>query len=181
MSKRVLAIDPGAVRCGFSVLDFTSKKKEPESVGLGFFGIDRKRDGKKIPYQQYRFEVIDLWIDQANALILKYQPNELVAEIVPPVGSDNFVIATQSQLAATAITTIQVIAKQYSIPLFQIGATTVKKKIGGNKKATKVAVRNGVFQILPELERFKKEWVSVFDVSDAVAIGLTHLGYRNGT
>lgn len=156
------------------------KRSTPITNGLGYFGIPRKvNEGKKTDYQPYRLSLLDLWIKQTPTLIERYEPDEIVAEIVPPVGSGNFVVATQSQLALCAITTIQVIAKQHDIPLAQIGATTVKTRIGGHKKATKVAVRNGVFKLIPELEDRRKEWTKMFDISDAVAIGLTHWGYDN--
>lgn len=156
------------------------KRSTPIADGLGYFGLPRKlNDGTKIDYQPYRLALLDLWIEQTPILIERYEPDEIVSEIVPPVGSGGFVVATQSQLALCAITTIQIIAKQHGIPLKQVGATTVKTRIGGGKKATKVAVRNGVFRIIPDLEDRKKEWTKMFDVSDAVAIGLTHWKYDN--
>lgn len=155
------------------------KRSTPEVDGLGYFGVPRKVNGSKTDYQPYRLSVIELWTEQAPILFDRYKPDMVVAEIVPPVGSGNFVVATQSQLALCAITTIQAIAIQREIPISQISATTVKTRIGGNKKASKVKVRNGVFKIIPELEDYKKEWVSMFDISDAVAVGLTHWEYDN--
>jgi Holliday junction resolvasome RuvABC endonuclease subunit len=183
MSERLLSFDPGAERCGWCVLTRDSKRGKrsaPEAKGLGYFGIPRKvNEGKKTDYQPYRLSLLDLWIEKAPHLIESYEPEEIVSEIVPPVGSGGFVVATQSQLALCAITAIQVVAKQRGIPIAQVGATTVKTRIGGGKKATKVAVRNGVFKIIPDLEDRKKEWSKMFDVSDAVAIGLTHWEYDN--
>lgn len=186
-TKRVLALDPGAERQGWIVLEGSErhKIKPPIHHALGYFGVPRNLKGSKdkkdnTPYQEYRLSVLDLWNEQTPILIERYEPDEVVSEIVPPVGGGNFVVATQSQLALCAITCVQVNAKQLGIPVYQIGATTVKANIGGNKKATKVAVRNGVFKIMPDLEIFKKEWTKVFEVSDAAAIGLTHMGYKNG-
>lgn len=181
--ERLLSFDPGAERCGWCVMERDSKRKnksKPEVEGLGYFGIPRKvNDGKKTDYQPYRLSLLDLWIETTPELIRRYEPDEIVSEIVPPVGSGGFVVATQSQLALCAITAIQVVAKQHGVPVSQIGATTVKTRIGGNKKASKVAVRNGVFKLIPELEDRRKEWTKMFDISDAVAIGLTHWGYDN--
>jgi hypothetical protein len=39
-------------------------------------------------------------------------------------------------------------------------------------------VRNGVLKLVPELESRRKEFVKVFDETDAIALGLCHLGYR---
>lgn len=182
MSERLLAFDPGAERCGWCALERESKRaksKPPWANGLGYFGVPRQVNGSKTDYQPYRLSLLDLWIEQTPILIERYEPDEIVSEIIPPVGGGNFVVATQSQLALCAITAIQVCAKQLGVPVLQLGATTVKTYIGGNKKATKVAVRNGVFKVIPDLEDHKKEWTKMFDVSDAVAIGLTHWGYDN--
>lgn len=183
LMERLLAFDPGAERMGWCALERDGKRfksKPPEKMGLGHFGVPRKPNessDKKTDYQPYRLSLLDLWIEQTPTLLERYEPDEIVSEIVPPVGGGNFVVATQSQLALCAITAIQVIAKQHGIPVHQVGATTVKTRIGGHKKATKVKVRNGVFTVMPELESFKKEWTKMFDVSDAVAIGLTYWGY----
>lgn len=172
----VLALDPGAERMGYAVLQ--QGDKNITKLGYGYLGVQRQRNNqnKQEAYHEYRMRVIDYWLSEAPNLIKSHKPDIVVNEIVPVVGGGNFVVATQSQLASTAITVVQTIAKQQGLPIKQIGATTVKSKIGGQKKATKVAVRNGVFKILPSLEVHKKEWTKMFDVSDAFAIGLTHLG-----
>jgi len=177
----VISFDPGAERMGYAVLE-QSKNKDIKKLGYGQLGVQRQRNkqNKLEAYHAYRMRLIDFWLKEAPILIRSFTPDIVVNEIVPVVGGGNFVAATQSQLAGTAITIVQAVAKQYDLPVSQIGATTVKAKIGGGKKATKVAVRNGVFKILPELEVHKKEWTKVFDVSDAFAIGLTHLGCDNG-
>lgn len=182
--ERVLALDSGAERMGWAVLSRDGKrfKDSIAHMGSGYFGVARepnKSSGKKTDFQPYRLSLLDFWIENAPDLIRRYKPTEIVSEIIPAVGGDNFVVATQSHLALCAITTVQVIAKQHGIPVRQVGATSVKKAIGGNSEATKVQVRDGVFKILPELEDRKKEWTKIFDVSDALAIGLTHWGYKN--
>lgn len=186
MSERLLAFDPGAERQGWAVLTRDAKRfknKPPEYDGMGYFGVPRKvneSSQKKKDFQPYRLSVIDLWIEQTPILIERYEPDEIVSEIVPPVGGGQFVVATQSHLALCAITTVQTVAKQHGIPVHQIGATTIKARIGGGKKATKVAVRNGVIKLMPSLADFKKEWTKVFEISDAFGAGLAHWGYKNG-
>lgn len=184
-AERLLALDPGAERMGWCVIERDGKRfknKPPEKLGLGYFGVPRVRNGssKKTDFQPYRLSLLDFWNEQTPILLERYEPDAIVSEIIPPVGGGNFVVATQSHLALCAITCVQTVTKQHGIPVHQIGATTVKTKIGGGKKATKVAVRNGVFKQMPELEIHKKEWIKMFDVSDAVAIGLAHWGYTNG-
>lgn len=177
----ILSFDPGAERMGYAVLE-QDKNKDIKKLGYGQLGVTRQRNkqNKQEAYHDYRMKVIDFWLAEAPILINSFSPDIIVNEIVPVVGGGNFVVATQSQLASTAITIVQAVAKQNGIPVEQIGATTVKAKIGGGKKATKVAVRNGVFKIMPELEVHKKEWTKVFDISDAFAIGFTYLGCDNG-
>lgn len=173
-----MSFDPGAERMGFGVL-VRDGDKAPQYIASGNLGLTRAGN-KKEPYQEYRLRLISMWVEEAEELLDRYQPDVVVSEIVPVVGGGNFVVATQSQLAATAITTVQAIAVRKGYEIKQVGATTVKAAIGGSKKATKVAVRNGVIKLIPRLEVEKKRWTKTFDESDAIAVGLTHLGYKNG-
>lgn len=84
----------------------------------------------------------------------------------------------QAYLALSVLSAIQGMAMEKSFKVEQIGATTVKAAIGGSNKATKVRVRNGVWEIIPSLQAKAKEWKGVYDESDAIAIGLTYLGYK---
>ncbi len=175
---RILAIDPGALRLGFAVLEEGAKNKPPKYVASGIYGLERGGNkSKPEPFQQYRLRLIDFWIQAAPKLFESHTPDLVVGEIVPAVGGGNFRAATQSQLAETAITVVFVVAKQNGIPVEQIGATSAKRRIGGSKTATKVKVRNGVFKLMPETERYRVAWKRVFDTSDAFAIALTYLGY----
>lgn len=167
---RVLAFDPGAERCGYACLE-----PGPVYVGSGINGVKREKGEK---YQDYRLRLIQFWTTNTARLLRSLKPELVVTEIVPAVGGGNFVIATQSQLAAAAATVIQSIAMLNEVPVKQIGATTVKARIGGSNKATKVKVRNGVLELMPEQKVKANEWKTVFDESDAYAIALAHLGYR---
>lgn len=172
---RILGIDPGAKRLGWAVIESGEPLKE---VDVGISGLERHVNGKdKEKYQEYRLRLIEYWMGEVYSLF-KYEPDKLVNEIVPSVGGGNFIAATQSQLASAALTVIQCEAIRLEIPIVEFGATTVKKMVGGTGKATKVQVRNGVYDALPSTERFRKEWVEVHDASDACAIALTGLGYK---
>ena len=177
----VLAFDPGAYRCGWAhVIDGWDG---PWVNRSGILGVERVRNGKKVPYQEYRLSLIDYWLDQAYMLLLNAQPEAVVTEIIPVVGGGNFTVATQSDLAATALTTIQAVAKLEGYEVIQIAANTVQKNIHAGKKPpsgkiSKVMVRNGVLKLIPELEARRKDFVKVFDETDAIAIGLCHLGYK---
>lgn len=166
---RTLALDPGAKRMGWAVLD--AGVSGPRYYGSGIIGLDRGTNEK---YQDYRVRLIKHVVLEGNALLLLMKPYEMVSEILPVSGFNNM---AQPLLAATAITVMQTLCWDQGIQLHQIGATTVKARIAGNHKGSKVSVRNGVLQLLPELAPKKKQWVKEFDEPDAIAIGLTHLGF----
>lgn len=171
----VMGIDPGAERLGWAAIE---SGKTPNEVAVGISGLKREDNGKKEPYHEYRLRLIEFWRIEAESLLRKFEPEVLYNEIVPVVGGGNFVAATQSQLASTALTVLQLEAYRQGIDVVQIGANTIKKNIGGGKKASKVKVRNGVYRLLPTTKRFEKEWVKVHDGSDACAVALCGLGYK---
>lgn len=174
---KVLGVDPGAIRMGFGCVSLGDESKDPVDEGSDIFGLKRERnESKDEPFHKYRLRLIDYWIQQAPEVLERYRPDLVVGEIVPVVGGGNFVAATQSQLATTAVTVFYVVTRQNGIPVEQMGATSIKARIGGSKKATKVAVRNGVFSFLPETERFRDEMKKVFERSDAYGVALTKLG-----
>lgn len=188
---KVLAFDPGAKRMGWSCLEGTrseaKENKPPIDHGSGIFGLDRGgNESSPEPFQKYRLRLIDFWIQTAPKLIDAYRPDIIVGEIVPAIGGGGFRSgSTQSQLAETAITVVFVVARQNAVDVAQVGATSIKARIGGSKKATKVGVRNGVLRFCPSAKRFEAEWkkTQIHEMSDAFGVGLTYLGYdgrKNG-
>lgn len=174
---RVLAFDPGADRMGYALIETGPKEVMSGSeaiLGSGIRGVE-KEEGET--YQDHRIRIIEYWAHTANEFIKCFKPDLIANEIVPPTGG-NISNLIHRQKAMTAITAVQVVAVQSGIQIKQIAASTVKKNIGGSGKATKVAVRNGVIELLPSTERFKPEWKKIFDHSDAFAVGLTALGYK---
>lgn len=163
---RILAIDPGAKRAGWAVLS------EGSYIASGILGLP---DGDN--YQKRRLDLIDFWVGTTKYLLAEYEPLLVVSEIVPPTGGSIPSIINR-QLGLTVITTVQAIARDWGTGVSQVSATTVKKKIAGKGKASKVMVRDGVLKALPELEPRRPEWTgkdAVFDEVDALAIGLTYL------
>ena len=174
---RVLAFDPGADRMGYAVIDSGPEEVIPTKgnvLGSGIVSLVKLDDET---YQDHRLRIIEHWAEQAQILITYFKPDFIANEIVPPTGGTGGNIVHR-QKALAAITAVQVVAIQNQINIQQYAASTVKKAIGGQGKATKVAVRNGVIQLLPSTERFKEQWKKVFDHSDAFAVGLTSLGYK---
>jgi Holliday junction resolvasome RuvABC endonuclease subunit len=139
-------------------------------------GIVKFPKGKQ-DHQPYKLKLIEHWTWMAPAQFTRYRPDFIVCEIMPAIGFGN---AVQAELAKAAIITVIAMALEREIPVYQIAATTVKKQIGGSGKASKVKVRNGVCQLLPELAPRRLEWQEAkktMDESDALGIGLAKLGY----
>jgi len=170
---RILAFDPGANRMGYALLE--EGPKEVLSGTTDTSGIVELEKDENETYQAHRLRIIEYWSKYTQNMINEFKPDIVANEIVPPTGG-NAANVIHRQKAMAAITTVQVIAFQNGIPIKQVAASTVKKAIGGSGKATKVAVRNGVFSLLPSTMRFKNEWKKVHDHSDAFAVGLTVLG-----
>lgn len=172
---RVLALDPGAERCGWAVME-GGRGQTPRYIGSGIVAVPR---GDKEQYQPYRLRLINEMVVGIDQIMGTYTVGLMANETVPPVAGAAFSSnGVQAQLAATAVSVAQTMAAYNGLPVQQISALTVKKQIGGGKTATKVKVRNGVYHFFPEIKDEKwKEWVKVHDESDACAVGLSVLGY----
>ena len=142
----------------------------PKYIDSGILSAGRLN----LKYQDYRLKVIDLCQAWAFGALNSRKPDALVSELLPVTGFNNM---SQAILAQAAVTAVQTAACHLHIPVVQVSAQTVKTRIGGSPNATKVKVRNGVLEILPELEDKKGAWVKVFDEPDAIAVGLTYLGH----
>ena len=172
---KVLAYDSGAEKMGWSVVQGDGETA-PEYIDSGIAKFPRHKQD----YQPYKLKLIQHWTYLAPAQFLRYKPDAIACETLPAVGGGSFVAATQSELGKAAITTVMAMAFERDIPVYQLAAVTVKARIGGSKKASKVQVRNGVIQLLPVLEPRKFEWTDSkknMDEPDALGVGLTHLGY----
>ena len=176
---RGIFIDPGAIRLGWAILE-----TGPKYIASGISGLKRpvmgiKPNGKpKLqPFQEYKLALEDYWGQEGPRLLDLYQPSVLCNEILPAVGGGNFTVATQSELAKTALTCVHVLALERGMEVYQIGANTIKLKVGQSGSASKVRVRNGVIAMLPELAPRIKDWTSAkaMDEPDAIAVGLTYL------
>jgi Holliday junction resolvasome RuvABC endonuclease subunit len=164
---KIISIDPGAKRCGWAVLEGDGLET-PERINSGVFGVDRGNE----TYHSYRLKVIEEFSFWSEDLMRQVNPSVVVSEILPVRGFNNM---SQALLAAAAITAVQTIAFQRQHVVSQLAAVTVKLKIGGSGKATKVKVRNGVNALLPEWDFDFKQ--TSFDETDAIAVGLAYLGY----
>lgn len=168
----ILAIDPGAKRLGWAILS-----NDPNDQ-LRYYasGIVECIRGDTETYQDYRRRAMKQAVVWFNDIDIKYNFKEVVTETLPVKGFNDM---GQAYLALSVVSAVQGVATHLGHPLVQIGATTVKARVGGTNKATKVRVRNSVWQAFPALQKSKhQEWKKVFDESDAIAVGLAHLGYK---
>jgi Holliday junction resolvasome RuvABC endonuclease subunit len=169
---RGLFYDSGAERMGYAVLEGDGETA-PVYIASGIAKYPRNN----VPYQKYKLKLIQHWTYLGPAHIAQFKPDFICAETMPAIGFNN---AIQAELAKAAVTTVIAMAFEREIPIYQIAAVTVKKQIGGSQRATKVKVRDGVIQLLPELAPRRMEWQDAkktMDESDALGIGLAKLGY----
>jgi Holliday junction resolvasome RuvABC endonuclease subunit len=162
----VLALDSGALRCGIAVLSYENDKLT--YLHSEIFGVERGEQR----YQDYRLSLIAAFADKAAFLVELYQPDVVVAEIIPVAGMSR--ASAQRQLAATASTAFLTVATARGFKCEQIAATTVKKALTGSGRATKTVVRNGVIASIPSLKKVLMDNKSISDEADALAIGLSY-------
>lgn len=167
---QLLAVDPGAERCGWAILE-----PGPKLVDSGVAKWPRSKDED---FQKYRMRLEHAAYHHWADLIRDQYIDTVVNETIPAVG---FNVSTQSYLANCVATTLHCAAFGWGCNLSQISARSVQTRIAvrkDTKKITKAQVRNGVIEIIPgvgkELTHHLMEW----DRWDAIAIGLCYLGYK---
>lgn len=158
---------------GWSVID--QGYDEWELVASGVLGLEQ---GKKETFGAYRKRLIAYWVETFPEILVQYEPELIASETIPIVGGSSPFANTQRVLGLLAITVCQVLTSFYdrTIEWREYGANTVKVGMTGNGKATKVAIRNAVCKVFPELEPVKKTLQA--DETDAIAVGLIALGYK---
>ena len=175
-STRTLAIDPGALRLGWAIVEREGTKFN--LLDSGITGLVRNQDE---PFSDYRRRLIRFWLEEWPKLRWKMPIQSVASERLPAVGGGNFIAATQSELAKVVISVCQAQVWSETDTLEftwnELAANTVKKNLTGNAKATKVNIRNAVMEVFPELKPRKKEILA--DETDAIGIGLVALGYKN--
>lgn len=167
---RTLGIDPGALRLGWALVESGIDGFELKASGI--MGLARD----ELTYSEYRMDLIHYWVKNF-AFFEAMGADFWYVERLPAVGGGNFIAATQAELAKAALTTLEALAYLNGIPVHELDASHVKKRLTGNGKATKVGVRNEVIQIFPELWARKKEILA--DESDAIGIALIGAGYKH--
>lgn len=167
---KILAIDPGAERCGYALIE-----SGPSLIESGVLNVPRRDQA----FQEYRLrleEDVAIYFDPLFIL----PPDKVTNEIMPAVGGGNFAVATQSYLANCTVSVLHTLAFLYEVPVEQISARTVQKQIGikgRTGKVSKAGMRKGVLQCLPCLNEHIKDPEWPWDRWDAIGIGLAALGH----
>lgn len=139
----VLGIDGGMTRLGLGAITLDDGELRLITHGL----IHHPREEEMTFNEHLNSGIAQIVVAFPKALDL-INPDIIIAETIPAgrLGSnDSLVIA--------AVTTCKVIANQFGIPWRDVAANTVKKQIAGDGRATKVQVRNAVFDIFPAVEQ----------------------------
>jgi Holliday junction resolvasome RuvABC endonuclease subunit len=169
---KLLSFDPGMRRMGWAWLE-----REGDTITYLNSGVLHFPEMK--PFQKQRLQYVKEAQAELAILFDLTQPDAVVNETVPAIGTFNGV---QMYLANVAITVVQTVAFQRGLPVNQIGATSVHSKFfpGRKGKVTKPKLRNAVIELFPELESRRKEWTgkgAIYEEPDAIAIGAVELGH----
>lgn len=168
--RQLLAIDPGAEKCGWAILE-----PGPKLIDSG---VQKWPRGSNEAYQAYRLRVEHdaLWF--FDAILASQHIGRVVNEIVPPAGFNN---SSQSYLANCVASALHCAGFSRGCSVSQISARTVQSRVAKKKSGnhiTKAQVRNGVIEIMPEVGKALTQHLMEWDRWDAIALGLTSLGHK---
>lgn len=169
---KIFGIDPGAKRCGYSVLSCDLDYSNPKYIASGIFGLSRN-DEEMETYSGYKKRLIKNAIEKFQDLLDEFEPDLAVFEFLPV---SNVGAASGQRLLAFAVATVgQAMCDLNAVPWNEITASTIKKTITNSGVATKAQVKNAVLKELPELENRKY----IADETDALAVVLSWMKKSN--
>ena len=143
----VLGLDPGMTRLGFGAIETHGDK-----TTFLFHGMICHPREADIPYNQHLDEGIRLFTTDFPRVLGMVEPDIICSETVP-VGR----LGSNTELVVAAITVCKVIAYQWDIPWYNLGANTIKQSVTGDGLANKTKVRNVVLAEFPTVaDRHKK-------------------------
>ena len=172
---KIIGIDPGAKRCGYSVLEFEidgEKLVNPKYISSGIFGLARN-DEEQETYSAYKMRLIPNATEVFQNKLDEHQPDLVVFEFLPV--SNVGAAAGQRLLAFAVATTGQVLCELNGVPWTEITASTVKKQMTDSGVASKTQVKRAVLEVFPDLKSNKY----LADETDALAISIAWTKRKN--
>ncbi len=148
----ILGIDPGTINCGYSIIS-----KEKKGLRMIEAGVIKIRE-KKLQYQ-----IVEL-VEGIDIILSKHSIDEVAIEDIFYAYNPKTVLKLAQFRGALSLKILQEIGNFSEYTPLQ-----VKKAVTGNGKATKEQVAFMVKRILG----IKKE-IKPLDITDAIAISLTH-------
>ncbi len=144
---QILGLDGGMTRLGIGVV-----KVEDDQVRLVTHGlIYHPRDPEQKFNQHLNSGIAQIVTDFPRLLDLT-KPDLIISEYIP-AGK----LGSNDSLIIAAVTTCKVIAFQFGIDWVDIAASTVKKELTGDGRASKILIRNTVFDLYPLVEARHKQ------------------------
>lgn len=170
---RLMGIDPGMTRLGYATVNVGA------SIELISYGVISHPIDPALKFNAHLNAGIARLADSLPKLVYDSNVSTVTAETVPPgkLGSND-------ALVIAAITTCKVICHQFGINWLDIAASTIKKEMTGDGRATKARMKNQVLAMFPEVDeahkKLKKEQRAEgikasgfpFDVFDAISVAV---------
>ena len=149
---KILGIDPGTINCGYAILDVTNKK--PKLVEAGLI---------KIKSRILQEQIMEL-VEGIDLILSKHTISEVAIEDMFYAHNPKTVLKLAQFRGAMSLKILQEIGNfaEYS-PL------QVKKAVTGNGKSAKEQVAFMVKRLLGI-----KQEIKPLDITDAIAVALTH-------
>lgn len=143
---RVMGIDPGMVRLGLACVEVLDGTVDLVTYGM----ISHPRDAS-LTFNEHLAAGIHQLADDLPKFIGMTNPDYIAMELVP-VGR----LGSNDALVIAAASSCRLIAYQFGIPVLNLAATTVKKELTGDGKATKVKIRNTITSAFSNIDERHK-------------------------
>lgn len=157
---RTLSVDPGFKRMGWALFE----GNELEEFGVSYFR-ERNSDESFFEYRNSGIVAHLNFFSSKTRLV-----NQFIVETQPP-----FNITVQRLLSTVALATLYMVCYDTKAAWNEVSASTVKKHITGNAKASKAKMRQAIVKLYPQVKTTQRITDIPFDLIDAIAIGKTWL------
>ncbi len=154
----ILGIDPGSVKCGYGIIDFSN-----ESLKIVHYGLIKPKVADSLLF----LNKLKFIYDAIDSLLCEYPIGETAVE------SQFYSKNPQSLMKLTqAKTVVEIAVINKGIPIFEYTPREIKLSVTGKGNASKQSVKFMIENICAT--KLKDE---ILDVSDALAVALCHI-YR---